>query len=531
MRARRGGGVLFVAVLLLALVQAGAAWAHASLVRTEPAAGSVLPASPNALKLHFNEPVSPLVMRIIGPSGAAITPSIAAENETVTLTPPPLQRGTHVLSWRVISADGHPIGGSLLFSVGAASAGPGIETLDTDPAVRTAIWTAKVAIYLGLFLGIGGVVFAAWIAPGVALPRGARALIVAALALGLLAAVVSVALQGLDALALPLPRVVQAEVWRTGLGTSYGATAIIAAVSLLLGLGAMRTAGTGLRRALSLAALAGAGTALAVSGHAGTAGPWVVSRPPVFLHVACVALWIGSLIPLAASLRNGAGGAGALRQFSRVIPVPLALLATTGLFLAYLQLDRIDALWTTSYGEVLFRKLVLVAVLLVLAAANRYVLVPRFEAKAAARPLVISIAAETVIAIVILGLVALWRFTPPPRALAAALEPIAFHIHGAPAMANFELTQSRGRGATLDILMLDPEVRPLAVKEVTLILANPKAGIEPLRREAKSEGDANWRVEDLRIPFAGRWNVRLDILVNDFEKTAIDDDIDLPRAP
>lgn len=135
------------------------------------------------------------------------------------------------------------------------------------------------------------------------------------------------------------------------------------------------------------------------------------------------------------------------------------------------------------------------------------------------------------IAIVILGLVALWRFTPPPRALAAALEPIAFHIHGAPAMANFELTQSRGRGATLDILMLDPEVRPLAVKEVTVILANPKAGIEPLRREAKSEGDANWRVEDLRIPFAGRWNVRLDILVNDFEKTAIDDDIDLPRAP
>ena len=100
------------------------ALAHASLVRAEPADGAVLAQPPAVLKLIFNEPVSPLVMRLIGPSGEVITPAVAAENSTVTLTPPPLRQGTHVLSWRVVSADGHPVGGALVFSVGAPSAPP-----------------------------------------------------------------------------------------------------------------------------------------------------------------------------------------------------------------------------------------------------------------------------------------------------------------------------------------------------------------------------------------------------------------------
>ena len=489
MTKRSGGGLIFVLPLLLVLAQASAAWAHASLIRSEPAADAVLPQSPAALKLHFNEPVSPLVMRIVGPNGEAITPAAAAENETVTLTPPPLGRGTHVLSWRVISADGHPVGGSLLFSVVAASGGPGAGVLETDPAVGTAIWAGKLALYLGLFIGIGGTVFTAWISAGRAPAGRARTLMTTALVLSAPAALLSIGFQGLDALALPLRELGRGEVWRTGLATAFGQTAVIATIALLLALASLRTR-PNWRRSLSLVALLGAGLALAMSGHASTAGPWMVSRPSVFLHVVCVAVWIGSLVPLATALRHGPTDDSALRRFSRAIPIPLALLGATGLILAYLQLDRIDALWTTSYGEVLLCKLVLVAALLGLAAANRYWLVPRFETRGvrAARPLVASIAAETVIAVVILGLVATWRFTPPPRALAAALEPIAFHIHGAPAMANFELTPSRGRGARLDILVLDTEIRPLAVKEVTLIISNPKAGIEPMRRDAVFEG-------------------------------------------
>src|SRR5947207_12614175 len=63
----RSAGI--VVALLLALTHAPAAWAHASLVRSEPADGVVTSQPPAVVKLIFNEPVSPLVMRIIGPSG------------------------------------------------------------------------------------------------------------------------------------------------------------------------------------------------------------------------------------------------------------------------------------------------------------------------------------------------------------------------------------------------------------------------------------------------------------------------------
>jgi copper transport protein len=69
----------------------------------------------------------------------------------------------------------------------------------------------------------------------------------------------------------------------------------------------------------------------------------------------------------------------------------------------------------------------------------------------------------------------------------------------------------------------------LAAKEVTLVLAKPAAGIEPLRLAAKHVDGATWRVDDVSIPGPGRWTVHVEILVSDFEKVVIEDHIDLPR--
>jgi copper transport protein len=86
-------------------------------------------------------------------------------------------------------------------------------------------------------------------------------------------------------------------------------------------------------------------------------------------------------------------------------------------------------------------------------------------------------------------------------------------------------------GARVDLLVLDAELRPLAVKAVTLVLSNPAAGIEPLRRDAISAGDSAWRIDDLRIPLAGRWRLRVEILISDFEKVVVEDQVELPRLP
>jgi copper transport protein len=521
----------FIVILLTALAASSAAFAHASLVRTEPIDGATLAEAPKVLTLTFNEPVSPLVIRLIGPGGEITAPPVLAQDRVVTVTPPQLRQGTHVLSWRVVSADGHPVGGSLLFSVGAASGAAAGAPNSGDAAVRSALWAAKLAVYAALFLGVGGVFFGVWVDT----TTRARGLLVALLAAGLAVTLISLGLQGLDALDLPISGLARtpAPVYHAGFFTAYGTTVLAIEGVFVVGLFALAVDPVRLARALALVALLGTGLALALSGHAGSVEPRWLTRTVVFLHAVCVAFWIGALIPLSLAIR--AGDQATLARFSRLIPVPLAVLVATGAALVIVQFDRFDALWTTRYGFVLAGKLGVVAVVLALAAANRYALVPRFQAAgaAAARPLATSIRSELVLALVVLALVALWRFTPPPRALAAAPQ-VSFHVNGERAKAQIDIAPVRGRGGRMGVRLLDAELRPLAAKELTLVFANPAAGIEPMRRAAVSDGDAgdgNWRIDDLRIPVAGRGHLRVEILINDFEKIVIEDDPELRQMP
>jgi copper transport protein len=522
--------VAFAGALLVGLVHAPEASAHASLVRARPADGAVIAQAPSELRLTFNEPVSPLVLRLIGPDGEVIALGEAiVESTTVTVAAPrEWQRGTHVLSWRVVSADGHPVGGTLMFSIGAPSATRSAGT-HADPTVRAALWTAKVIVYSGLFIGVGGSFFRAWIGGGPTRPLDSwhLALIVVALpATGL-----SVGLQGLDALELPLSGLGQKRAWQTGFDTSYAVTAVVAVFALAGGLLAFMATSTRIARGLALLALVGVGLALSLSGHASNAAPQVINRPAVLLHSLCVTFWIGSLVPLFAMARNPQSGKAALARFSHVIVLPLLVLVATGLWLAFVQLGRLDALWSTPYGVVLCCKLAAVLALLALGAANRYRLVPRLLAQggAVARPLRRSIACEVALAFTILGLVALWRFTPPPRTLVTA--PLALHLHGAEAMADIQIERRPGASGHADIVVLGGAFGPLAAKEVTLVLANPFAGIEPIRRPALQIGENTWRVDDLRIPIEGQWTLRVDILISDFEKVTLVDSTKLPRMP
>src|SRR5262249_27161938 len=202
--------------------------------------------------------------------------------------------------WRVISADGHPVGNAFTFSAGQPSVRPPTSQLDLDRRLRWAIWAAKLMLYVGLCVGIDGIFYAAWIAIE-PLSLRTRMLIATALTCGLLAAVMSIGLQGIDALGLPLSEVKEPRVWASGLATSYGLTAVIAAAALIIGPVTPRTSAK-YGRLFSLLALLGAGAALAASGHASAAEPQFLTRPAVFAHVVAVAFWIGALVPLGVAM-------------------------------------------------------------------------------------------------------------------------------------------------------------------------------------------------------------------------------------
>jgi copper transport protein len=492
---------------------------------------------PSALTLTFNEPITPLFIRLVGPDGKAIpVGDVVAENATVRIPAPPLERGSYVLSWRVISADGHPVGGSVVFSVGAPGRSSASETEQSGgTGVIAALWILRFTVYMGLFVGIGGAVFAAWVADDRAGALAAvRAVALATLAAGAFAALGGIGVQGMDALGLPLSAWREAATWQTGLRTSYGLTAVAAACALLAAGLSLLPSSRRRARVLSVAALLGAALALTLSGHAGTASPEAVSRPALVLHVACAIFWIGSLLPLLAMLRPGKEGASSLGRFSRAIPMPVAIVLASGSALALVQIDRIDALWETRYGQVLLCKLALVCVLLALAGLNRYRLVPKLACygAAAVSPLRRSIAVELLLAFAILAAVTLWRFTPPPRALAVAA-PISIHLHGERAMADIEIARASGpgAGARASVLVLDGDFQPLSAKEVTLVLASPGSGIESIRRRGAAMGESTWRIDNLTIPVAGQWNVRMEVLVNDFEKVMLEETVRLPRVP
>ena len=84
-----------------------------------------------------------------------------------------------------------------------AKRGPGLAAQSAaDPIVSAAFWVLKVVFYVGLFTGVGGSFFLAWLAPG--RQGGGRTAIAISLLAGLPATPVLVGLQGADALALPL---------------------------------------------------------------------------------------------------------------------------------------------------------------------------------------------------------------------------------------------------------------------------------------------------------------------------------------
>lgn len=507
-----------LAALLSVLCIASAAWAHATLVTSEPADGSVLAQPPKMVQLHFNEGVAPAAIGLIDAAGRARDVAARAVGQSVLIVlPDDLPQGTQIVSYRVVSQDGHPVAGSMVFSIGAMTGAAPPAKTGPLPAL---IWLGRIGVYLGLFVGVGGAFFAAWIGQG---PAGAA--ISRWLAIGLVSAAASLGLQGLDLLNLPLDGIATSAPWTSALATSLGPSLLIAIFAMAIAWGAW-SPGTLIARVSTTLAMAGVGLSLAASGHAATASPQWLTRPSLFLHGVVAAYWIGALPPLAAmAYRRDDGLPRVLKRFSGLAMPLVALLVLSGLVLSIIQLGSVGALIDTPYGVLLSIKLTLVILLLGLAALNRFLLTPAVARNYEnTRPLLGSILFECVLVVGILGVVAGWRFTPPPR-VAVAAAPISVHIHTDTAM--FQVLVSPGKIGANDFVLqlMTGDAAPLPAKEAVLILSLPERGIEPIERRATLGADGSWHVRGVALPLPGRWHMQIDALVTDFQKITLEDEL------
>jgi methionine-rich copper-binding protein CopC len=109
--------------LTLAFIAAAAspAAAHSELRRSIPISGAVLDRAPERIELHFNERVQLTALRLRRAGGEEVgLPRRAIREATYEIIPlPPLGPGDYRADWRIISADGHAVGGVIPFRVEA----------------------------------------------------------------------------------------------------------------------------------------------------------------------------------------------------------------------------------------------------------------------------------------------------------------------------------------------------------------------------------------------------------------------------
>ena len=498
-----------LAVLFLLFALPGEPAAHSMLLSSEPADGAVVEAGPSRIELRFNEPVVPVALRVIDATGATLHgPGSALRSDDGRVTfelPAPLANGQYVVSYRVVSADTHPVAGSIAFAVGTAIG----ETVDdeiADPSLERR-WSriARINRFLRdllLAVGCGGLFFVAWLAP----VQG-RALRPALAFAAVLAAVATIAGVGISGARVALaPSLLDASVWRIGASTSAGisALAILAGVALA----ALK------QRVAVVAGLVVVAVGTALTGHAATGEPrWLVPLVQA-THSFAALVWVGAFAPLLWGCARWSGDvlAQTARGFSRVGITSVAVLFAAGLILTASRVSLPDGLTATDYGLLVAMKGVLFVAMLALAADNRL-------RAASGKHLVRNVALELALAIVALAVTANLSHTPPHTPAEHA-----GHAVVAPAGPSVALVRD-GRvlflainGRILDLHFGDGAGATFDPLEVEIVLISEANGIAGLRRAARRVGAGHYRVEEPSLAIEGLWRIEVGALVTDFRK-------------
>lgn len=411
---------LLALLAVLAVAFPALASAHASLERSTPAAGAVLDQAPRQVLFVFSEHVEGSfgALRVVDEHGKRVDDGQVSRpkgrpDALAIGVRPGTPHGAFAATYRVISADGHPVVGGVTFAVGrdVTAAPPDIRALTADQAAPAGIGTALSAVRVLRYLGIGGVcgllvlVIVLWLPLRRAgrVPDEADEAFVGAAArwlraiagVGLVGALLAVVLQAANAGGTGIGDALRVDTIRDVLGTKTGAWFLVSAVAFA---GVALVAGravraTSVRTPALLAAvllLAVLVVSPALGGHAAASSPAWALVPLQIVHVAMMGAWIGGLLTLLLVLPRATRAvvagpqrtrllAAVLLRFSPIALVSVASLTAAGTVLAILHLTTLYDLTDTAYGRAVLIKAVLLVTAVGVAVVQREWLVPRLR--------------------------------------------------------------------------------------------------------------------------------------------------------
>ncbi|MFF0654202.1 copper resistance CopC/CopD family protein [Micromonospora tulbaghiae] len=536
--AARSGAVagLLLPLVALLLAPASPAAAHAVLVSSSPAASAVVPEAPAQVVITFSEGVRkvPGKVRVIAPDGSRADrgePTFQGAEVTIPVDPSG-GRGTYLVSYRVISADSHPVSGAFTYSVGAPSEPPTDSGSDNraNPVTENAVKVAKFAGYVGLLLLVGPALVLAALWPRRLSRRGPARLAWTGLGLLAVATVAEVWLQ--------VPYVNGGglfDVTGSGLsdvlGSAYGTThlvrlGLLAAAAFLLR--PLFAGPIGRTDGIILAVLGGAALfTWPLAGHAAASPAPAVSVVVDAVHLGGMAVWLGGLVMLAVFLLRRADE----RELDAILPIwsRWAALAVAALLLAgtvqgLIEVAGLRALFDTTYGRLLLAKIVLFALVIGVAAYSRALVRRRV---AAGRPGAMrrAVVAELVITAVVLGVSATLVQTTPARTAAADVagaEQGYFSTTLSSPIYSLEvqLDPAETGNNSMHLYAYTKDSRPQPVQEWKVTAALPSAGIEPITVPLLPLSD-NHATGEVNLPARGDWQLRITVRTTDIDQATV----------
>ena len=574
------GGLAMTIVVLLA----APASAHAVLVQTTPAQGAVLTTPPRVVSLRFDEQVTyaPAAVRVYNQQGSRQdTGSITKPSPDVVRVglPPRLRDGAYVVTWRVVSADTHPVEGAFTFQVGllANATAPNVTGLAQtllhnqkgSHAVGVVNGILRGTHYAGLSLLLGVVAFGAFLWSEARRLHRLAPLAWTGWILTVVATLAGVLVQGIYGAALGFGALGRWSLVSSVLRTSFGHMSLLRLALLAAAVPMLRL----LLRDPDVhplpswwrpAAIAG-GTALAVtlalSGHAHTGTLPTLGVPVDVVHVLAMGVWVGGLAVLAYAVFPGRGVAelrDVVPRFSRTAMGCVLALVVTGGFQAWRQVGSFHALRTTDYGHILLVKLVVVLVLIILGALSRQVVGFLFPPPAPARaepkvPVVAggaddasphghddevravdeafelrrlkrSVALEVLVAIIVIAVTALLVDAAPAKVAASPTGTGASQVtlKSSPVWVSVYLTPGVAPGANdVHVSALLPSGAPVNLAQLTTTIDDPSRHIPPLEIPLRRLGPGHYLSPGFTIPFSGGWRITAVAQLSEFNEVTL----------
>jgi copper transport protein len=536
----------FAVVVTSVIGSAGVADAHAVLESTDPPAGATLQGAPNAVRVTFDEQVGARDgdVRVYDSTGRRIDKGKVEHIDGGKTLQVPIQTvgdGGYAVTWRVISADTHPVDGAVTWRVGASGAAVGTPLLNRllssargSPVVSGLLAAQRGLLFGGLLVLLGGLSFVLLLWPEGATSRRWKRSMAGAAIVAAVASVVGVGLQAANQAGLGVSSVVDGAPIGDVLRGDYGQAVIGRMVLLVVGLWQWRIAlgrktddapiPTWARPVALIMGVLLAGS-LGFAGHPRT-GRWLAAALPIdIVHVVAASIWIGGLVTLVLIALPGLDAVATRRLAARFSPVAftcVAVLVATGSLQAFRQLGGSwTALRSTDYGHLLIIKVALSAVVVAIGGSSRSLVHSGWiddteEETAKSRRLVLrSIASEVAIAVVVVAVTSL-LVASDPHALTANTAFSASRVDG-PVIVDAVVAPSRHGPVSVHLYASDPNIALTDQFTMTAEIELPgKVASVPLPLIAA--GGRHWIADGVEVPIAGKWRLTVRVVVGQLDE-------------